>query len=263
MHPLVNIAISAARKAGDYIARDFDRDKPIKSHEKSPHNIVSEADYRAEAMIIEIIRQAYPAHSILSEECGKISGDDTCWIIDPLDGSNNFCHRLPHFSVSIAIKQNQHVEHGVIYDPIRQELFTASRGAGARINSGGQKTGRRLRASIGNTLQDALIATALPRGKSEQGSRYFQQLQHLYDENATLRRSGSSALDLAYVASGRLEAAWAIDLQVWDYAAGVLMVKEAGGMVCDQRGNESVTEGGELIATHPKRMKALLQCLNR
>jgi myo-inositol-1(or 4)-monophosphatase len=256
--PIVNIAVRAARAAGNIIIRASDRLDTLRITEKSPRDYVTEIDQQAEREIITIIRKAHPSHSILSEECGALEGDeDYVWIIDPLDGTRNFIHGFPHFCVSIALSVKGKIEHGVIYDPIRQELFTASRGRGAQLNE------RRIRVSKRSLLEDCLVGTGFPfRHSQAHLESYTASLRAILPECGEVRRAGSAALDLAYVACGRFDGFWEIGLKVWDFAAASLMIKEAGGLMSDFHGGETFMETGNIIAGNPKVLKSLLKTLS-
>jgi myo-inositol-1(or 4)-monophosphatase len=253
--PIVNIAVRAARAAGNIIIRASDRLDTVRVSEKNPHDFVTEIDQQAEAEIIKVIRKAHPHHAILSEECGAIDGtDEYTWIIDPLDGTRNFIHGMPHFAVSIAITYKGKIEHGVIYDPVRQELFTATRGRGAQLND------KRIRVSKRAQLQECLTATGFPYHKSpELLKAYSNALQVLLPICGDVRRTGSAALDLAYIACGRFDGFWEAGLKPWDFSAATLMIKEAGGLVTDFSGTEDYLNTGNIIAGNPKILKALLQ----
>lgn len=206
--------------------------------------------------IISLIHKAYPQHGILGEESGETLGDndDYVWIIDPLDGTRNFIHGFPHFAVSIAISYRGKIEHGVIYDPVRQELFCASRGKGAQLND------RRIRVSKHKHLKECLLGTGFPyRHSAAHIAAYTQSLQALLPLSGDVRRPGAATLDLAYVAAGRLDGFWEMSLKPWDVAAGSLLIKEAGGLVCDFKGEEEYLKTGHIVAGNPKILKALLQ----
>ena len=257
MEPMLNIALRAARKAGELIARaseDIDR---IEISEKGINNFVSEVDESAEREIIYHLRKAFPEHSILAEESGNSPGTDVDyeWIIDPLDGTTNFLRGIPHYAVSIACKYRGQLEHAVVIDPIRREEFTASRGRGAQLN------GRRIRVSNRKSLEGALLGTGIPyKNRCDQHlDAYMQTLAELTSQTAGIRRAGAASLDLAYVAAGRLDAFWEIGLQSWDIAAGALLVREAGGLVSDFNGNTQFMEKGNIVCGGPKCFKAVLQ----
>ena len=256
MQPFVNIAIEAARAAGDIIIRHLDRLDRIKISSKHNNDLVSEVDVKAEQIIIETIQKAYPSHGILAEESGYNEGqDDYTWIIDPLDGTSNYVHGLPHFAVSIAVRYKNRIEHGVVYDPVRGECFSASRGKGALLND------RRIRVNAQAQLSKSLLGTGFPFRDKALAERYFPTFQALFGKCAGVRRAGAAALDLAYVASGRLDGFWEFNLQPWDIAAGSLIIKEAGGLVGDFAGGESYMKTGNIVAGNPKIFKALLQTL--
>jgi myo-inositol-1(or 4)-monophosphatase len=255
--PIVNIAVRAARAAGNIIIRAVDRMDTVRVTEKRPHDYVTEIDQAAEREIISIIHKAHPSHSILSEECGEIDGDEYTWIIDPLDGTRNFIHGFPQFCVSIGVTYKGRLEHGVIYDPVRQELFTATRGRGAQLND------RRIRVSKRTALDECLIATGFPfRHSKAHLHAYLNSLQAILPICGDVRRAGSAALDLAYVACGRFDGFWEMNLRPWDFAAGVLMIKEAGGLVADFQGGETFMKTGDIITGNPKILKALMKTLS-
>jgi myo-inositol-1(or 4)-monophosphatase len=254
--PLLNIAIQAARAAGDLIVRAMDRPDKMKITEKSPRNYVTNVDQQVEREIIGIIAKAYPQHSFLGEESGKAGDYDGLWIIDPIDGTRNFIHGFPHFAVSIAYSYRNRIEHGVIYDPLRQELFTASRGKGAHLNE------RRIRVSTHKKIEQCLLGTGFPAHHSQEiQARYLNMLQAIVPLCGDVRRAGAATLDLAYVACGRLDGFWEMGLSLWDLAAGVLLIKEAGGIVCDPEGAESYLRTGNIVSANPAILRQLLQIL--
>lgn len=253
MHPYLNIATSAARKAGAIIARNLERAHSLQLTPKQHNDFVTEVDVKAEQAIIEIIRTAYPNHSILGEESGKTEGNEVTWIIDPLDGTTNFIHGFPHFCVSIAVQMKDRLEFGLIYDPLRHEFFTAIRGSGAQLNN------RRIRVSSQATLPGSLLGTGFPYRNLERLDSYMKSLHELIPQVAGIRRAGSAALDLAYIAAGRLDGYWEYDLKPWDIAAGALLVSEAGGLVSDMDGKENYLVSGNIVAGNTKIFKGLLQ----
>jgi myo-inositol-1(or 4)-monophosphatase len=253
MHPQLNIALRAARSASAVIVRSIQRLDTLQITEKQQHDFATEVDRQSEQIIIDTIRQAYPRHGILAEESGKHSGDETVWIIDPLDGTTNYIHGLPHFAVSIAIQHKGRIEHGLIFDPIRQETFIASRGEGARLND------RRIRVSNRTGLPDSLLGTGFPFREFAFLGPYLNILKTLIPAVAGIRRAGSAALDLAYVAAGRLDGFWEFGLAPWDIAAGALLIQEAGGFVSDCQGGEDYLHSGNIVAGAPKVFKPLLQ----
>ena len=246
MHPLVNIGIRAARAAGSVIVRYVDRIESLNIASKAANDFVSEVDREAERVIIETIRRSYPGHAFLGEESGRHAGDDSLWLIDPLDGTTNFLHGLPHFSVSLALQQRGHIEHAVVLDPLRQELFTASRGAGARLND------KRLRVATRKSLEGALLGTGFPFREGADVDTYLATLRVMMHGTAGIRRGGSAALDLAYVAAGRLDGFWEFGLSPWDVAGGALLVLEAGGIVTDPHGKDDWLRSGDIVAASPR-----------
>lgn len=256
MQPLINIAISAARQAGDIIVRHLDQVDRLIPTAKGLHDYFCEVDVKAEQAIINTIHKAYPHHGILAEESGIHNPDsDTVWIIDPLDGTSNYLHGFPFFAVSIAVKIKGRIEHGVVLDPIRHECFMASRGRGARLND------RRIRVSQQTQLSSAVLGTGFSFHDAVRANRYKQTFDALFGKCASFRRTGSAALDLAYVASGRLDGLWEFGLKPWDIAAGALLVQESGGMICDMQGGEDYLIQGDIVAATPKVFKPLAQLL--
>lgn len=254
--PLMNIAIQAARAAGDLIVRALDRPDKLSIHEKKPNDFVTNVDKQVEREIIAIIQKAYPQHSFLGEEGGRAGDHDGLWIIDPIDGTRNFIHGFPQFAVSIAYRYRNRIEHGVVYDPLRQELFTASRGKGAQLNE------RRIRVSTQKKLEHCLLGTGFPAHHSQAvQANYLKMLQVLIPICGDLRRAGAASLDLAYVACGRLDGFWEMGLQLWDTAAGALLVKEAGGLVCDIYGGEEHFKTGDIVAANPHVLRQILPLL--
>lgn len=258
---MLNIALRAGRKAAELIERAFERVDLVTIETKSRNDFVTEVDKAAEKEIIFNLRKAYPDHTIRGEEGGTQQGKnpDYEWIIDPLDGTTNFIHGVPHFSVSIACKYKGQLEHAVIIDPINREEFTASRGRGAALN------GRRIRVSNRRSLEGALIGTGIPfNGYAlEHISNYLACVQDIAGQTAGIRRCGSAALDLAYVAAGRFDAFWEIHLQEWDVAAGILLVKEAGGLVSDFNGGADYMDSGNIVCGSPKAFKPVLQSVQK
>ncbi|MFA6302211.1 MAG: inositol monophosphatase family protein [Legionella sp.] len=257
MEPLLNIAVNAARQAGDIIIRYMDQIDRLKITEKTLHDYFSDVDVKAEQSIISTIHKAYPGHSIMAEESGNHEGEEEIvWIIDPLDGTSNYLHGFPFFCVSIAVKIKGRIEHGVIYDPLRHECFIASRGRGARLNN------RRIRVSKQTLLSAALLGTGVPFRDLALAQRYLPSFQALMGKCAGVRRTGAAALDLAYVASGRLDGFWELGLKPWDIAAGTLLIREAGGMVSDTQGGDDFMKTGDVVAGNPKVFKSLVQTIS-
>ncbi|WP_248885418.1 inositol monophosphatase family protein [Acidithiobacillus acidisediminis] len=256
-HPILVTAIRAARKAGDIINRNIDRVNEIRVGSKGPHDFVTEIDQRAEAAIVEIIQRAYPEHGILAEEGTRIESQDYEWIIDPLDGTTNFIHAVPSLAVSIGVRRQNRLEHAVVYDPLRNELFTASRGGGAHLND------RRLRVSQRRDLDDSLIATGFPFRDFSYLDEYLAIFKNLMQKTAGLRRAGSAALDLAYVAAGRYDGFWEFHLKPWDVAAGALLIQEAGGLATDFHGEQDFLQSGNIVAGNLRIHALLLQHIQK
>ncbi|MGL6028779.1 MAG: inositol monophosphatase family protein [Legionella sp.] len=257
MEPLLNIAVSAARQAGEVIIRHMEQIDRLKVTAKGSNDFFSEVDIKAEQVIISAIRKAYPDHAIIAEESGSHDGDeDFTWLIDPLDGTSNYLHGFPFFSVSIALKVKNRIEHGVIYDPLRHECFAASRGRGARLND------RRIRVSKQVLLSASLLGAGMSLRDEALAQRYLPTMQALVGKCAGVRRTGSAALDLAYVASGRLDGYWEFGLRPWDVAAGSLLIREAGGLISDPSGGDDFLKSGDVIAGTPKVFKSLLQSVS-
>jgi myo-inositol-1(or 4)-monophosphatase len=256
MHPMLNIAVRAARKAGSVINRATLDGAGFEVRAKQQNDFVTRVDHAAEEAILEIVRKSYPDHAVLAEESGAAAGAaEYQWIIDPLDGTTNFIHGFPQYCVSIAIRHRDVLAHGVIYDPNRNELFTASQGRGAFLND------RRIRVSKCLRLGEALIGTGFPFREGARIDLYTSQLKNLMQKTAGVRRAGAAALDLAYVACGRLDAFWELGLSPWDMAAGALMIQEAGGLVGDLRGDSGYLESGEIACATPKIYPTLLEAL--
>jgi len=254
MHPMLNIAVRAARNAGDIIVRQSTRIDELTITSKERNDYVSEVDRQAENEIMAVIRKAYPEHGILAEESGQHgNNDEFLWIIDPLDGTTNFLHGFPQYAVSIALQHRGRLEQAVIYDPMRQELFTASRGSGALMDN------RRIRVSKQTGLQGALLGTGFPYKDQSFLDAYLAMFKALIADSAGIRRPGSAALDLAYVAAGRLDGFWEFGLNPWDMAAGVLLVREAGGLVGDFAGGHEFMKTGNIVAAAPKLFPAMLR----
>ncbi len=252
---MVTIAVRAARRAAGIISRAAGNLDVLTVRHKSLNDLVSEVDRAAEEAIIDTLKSSYPDHAILAEESGATGDSEYVWIIDPLDGTTNFLHGLPIFAVSIALMHKGQLQHGVIYDPTRNDLYTASRGDGAFLND------RRLRVSKRDKLIDGLIGTGFPFRMFDYIDPYLGILKDLMTRTAGVRRPGSAALDLAAVAAGRLDGFWEIGLSPWDMAAGVLMITEAGGMVGDLEGNDRYLERGHIVAGNPKIFGQLIQVI--
>lgn len=255
VQPLLNIAVRAARRAGEVIIRSLNRLESLTVASKGRNDFVTEVDHAAEHEIISTIRRHYPQHAFLAEESGASGESDTVWIIDPLDGTTNFMHGFPVFAVSIACQIKGRLEHAVVYDPMRGELFTASRGAGAHLEN------HRLRVSKARTLEGSLVATGFPyRADSAHADAYFDMLKAVSQQAAGVRRLGAAALDLAYLAAGRVDAFWEFGLSPWDTAAGTLLVQEAGGRIGTLTGGE-YRQQGNIVAGTPKVYAALVELI--
>jgi len=243
MHPTINIATRAARSAGNLLLRYFDRVDTLKIDNKGMNDFVTEVDRAAEQVIIEVLRKTYPDHAILAEESGYQKGKSEYeWVIDPLDGTTNYLHGFPQFSISIALKHKGVLEQALVYDPMHEEMFTASRGEGAQLND------RRIRVTARKGLEGALLGTGFPYREQAHLDAYMGMFKSFIRETAGIRRPGSAALDLAYVAAGRVDGFWELGLAQWDIAAGALLVKEAGGVISDFGGGERYLESGNVIA---------------
>ena len=257
MEPMIKIALRAARKAGENIVRASDELHRFEVKAKGVNNFVTEVDLNAEQEIIYQLQKAYPDHAIFGEESGFIGSEDAeyRWIIDPLDGTTNFIRGIPHYAVSIACMYRGKLEHAVIVDPVRQEEFTASRGRGAQLN------GHRIRVSDLANLEGALLGTGIPFKNhcDDKLEAYSKSIEVLASQCAGIRRAGAASLDLAYVAAGRLDAFWEIGLSSWDMAAGVLLVREAGGLVSDIDASDNYLDSGNIVCGNPKCFKAVLQ----
>ena len=244
MHPMLNIAVRAARKAGNLIAKNYETPDAVEASQKGSNDFVDKA---AEAVIIDTIRKSYPQHTIITEESGELEGtdQDVQWVIDPLDGTTNFIKRLPHFAVSIAVRIKGRTEVAV-------ELFTATRGQGAQLN------GYRLRGSTARDLDGTILATGFPFKAKQYATTYINIVGKLFNECADFRRTGSAALDLAYVAAGRVDGFFEIGLRPWDFAAGELLGRVAGGIVSDFTGGHNYMLTGNIVAGNPRVVKAML-----
>lgn len=255
MQPLLNIGMRAARRAGDLIVRSLSRLDSINIDTKGRNDFVTDIDRKAEADIIATVRRSHPDHAFLAEESGRSGDNEFVWIIDPLDGTTNFLHGFPTFSVSIAVEQKGRLQHAVVYDPMRQEFFTASRGDGAQLE------GKKIRVSTQRTLEGSLIGTGFPfRADTSHVDDYLAMLKVIMKTAAGVRRPGSAALDLAYVAAGRLDGFWEFGLSPWDTAAGTLLIQEAGGRVGTPAGVE-YSLGSNIVAGNPKVYEEMLAVL--
>ena len=255
MKPTTNIAVRAARQAGSILMRYFEHLDSLKVVEKNKNDYVTEVDRGAEQAIISTIRQAYPEHAILAEETGDHDGNDFQWVIDPLDGTTNYLHGFPQFSISIALKHRGVLESAVVYDPLKDELFTADKGNGAYLNE------RRIRINNQKTLSGALIGTGIPFRDRRFIDQYLGMLKDMTQDTAGIRRPGSAALDFAWLAAGRIDGFWELGLSQWDFAAGALLVKEAGGTVTDLNGGDKYLETGNVVASNVKLQSEMLSLI--
>lgn len=242
MEPTLNIAVRAARAASSVIQRNVERVADLKIDTKSVNDFVTDVDRQAEQAIIATIQESYPDHAFLAEESGVTGDNENVWIIDPLDGTTNFLHSFPQYAISIALQQKGVLTQAVIYDPTRNEMFTASRGGGALMNN------QKMRVTQRRTLEGSLIGTGFPFKEQERLELFLDTFRALFPMTAGIRRPGSAALDLAYVACGRLDGFWEFGLCPWDMAAGVLLIQEAGGAVSDMIGREDYLHSGDIIA---------------
>ncbi len=255
---MLNTAVKAARKAGTLITRaSFDIDK-LTIRRKRQNDFVSEVDEAAEEAIISVLRDAYPDHGILAEESGtRDAKSDYVWVIDPLDGTTNFLHGFPQYCISIGLLHKGQPTQAVVYDPNRNELFTATKGVGAYLND------RRIRVSRTDKLEDALMGTGFPFREVGHLDDYLRMFRNVTLATSGIRRPGAAALDLAWVACGRIDGFWEIGLSPWDMAAGALLVREAGGLIGDLDGNPGFLDSGRVVATNAKLFSAMLQLLKQ
>ena len=253
---MLNIAVRAARRAGSIINRASLGGEALTVRSKRANDFVTQIDEAAEEAVIDTVRKAYPEHGFLAEESGESAPDaEYIWIIDPLDGTANFIHGFPQYAVSIAVQHRGSLAHAVVYDPTRNELFTASKGHGAYLND------RRIRVSKCQKLDDALVGTGFPFKELSRLDLYMKQLKFFMGKSSGVRRAGAAALDLAYVACGRLDAFWELGLAPWDMAAGALLIAEAGGLVADMSGEQDFMSTGDLVAATPKIFPAVLEAM--
>ncbi|MDG3087226.1 inositol-1-monophosphatase [Vibrio hannami] len=254
MHPMLNIAIRAARKAGNHIAKSLENAEKIQSSQKGTNDFVTNVDKEAEAIIIDTIKSSYPEHSIIAEESGLIEGkdNDAQWIIDPLDGTTNFVKGFPQFSVSIAVRLKGRTEVACVYDPMLNELFTAQRGSGAQLNNA------RIRVNPIKDLQGAVLATGFPFKQKQHSESYFKIMSALFVDCADFRRAGSAALDLCYLAAGRVDGYFELGLKPWDMAAGELIAREAGAILTDFSGGTNYMQSGNVVGSSARGVKAML-----
>ncbi len=244
--PLLTVMIGAAQKAGRALTRDFGEVEQLQVSRKGPADFVSKADTKAEQILVDELQKARPAYGFLLEESDPIDGSDISnrWIIDPLDGTTNFLHGIPHFAISVALERDKRLEAAVVYNPITDDLFHAERGKGAYHND------RRMRVSGRQSLSDCIFATGIPFLGREGHEIFIQELQSVMAGSAGIRRFGAASLDLAFTADGRFDGYWERGLAAWDIAAGALLVKEAGGIVTDMAGRDLNLANGDIVASN-------------
>ncbi len=250
LNTLLKVAQTAAKSAAQLLLEKFRQPQKLSIANKGYHDIVTDADRQAELCIIKTIAQHYPEHSILGEESGSKTGSSYCWIIDPIDGTVNFARGVPQFCISIALKKDEQFLLGLVYDPTRDELFTAIHQQGAWLNQ------QPIKISQQTSLENALLATGFPSKQPEKLATYLAGFKQLFPPTLGVRRGGSAALDLAYIAAGRFDGFWEFDLKIWDIAAGIVLLAETGGVICDLTGGENYPEKG-VIAGTPKVVTAM------
>ena len=245
--PIMNVMHKAVEKAAFGLRRDFGEVENLQISKKGPGDFVSAADLKAEKILREELSKARPGYGFLMEESGEVAGTDPFqhrWIIDPLDGTTNFLHSIPHFAISVALTRGDELVAGIIYDPIKDELFSAERGQGAFLND------RRIRVSARRRIADCVCATGIPHARRGDHDMFEGQLRRVMDKSAGIRRFGAAALDLAYVAAGRVDGYWENNLNAWDIAAGLLLVREAGGYISDLDGKQTMLQSGSVVAAN-------------
>jgi myo-inositol-1(or 4)-monophosphatase len=255
---IINVMVNAALKAGPQLVRDFGEVEQLQVSKKGPSDFVTTADLKAEKTLVRELGKARPDFGFLLEEQGVREGADKTqrWIIDPLDGTTNFLHGIPHFCISIGYESNGEILAGVIYDPVKNEMFWAERGRGAWMND------RRLRVSGRSDLSEAVLATGIPHHGRGNHREFLATAEMFMARTAGIRRMGAAALDLAYVAAGRYEGFWELDLKPWDVAAGSIIVKEAGGFISDYAGRDRAVQSGEVLAANDLLHPALVKLLS-
>jgi myo-inositol-1(or 4)-monophosphatase len=255
---LMNVMVSAARKAGRSLARDFGEVEQLQVSVKGPANFVSAADHKAEEIIWKELSKARPGYGFLMEERGELEGDDKThrWIVDPLDGTTNFLHGIPHFAISIGLEREGVMVAGVIYNPATDELFAAEKGKGSFLNDK-----RRLRVAARKSLANAVVATGIPHRGRPGHPGFMRELQTVMNEVAGIRRTGSAALDMAYTAAGRFDGYWERNLKPWDLAAGIVLLREAGGIVTDIESGDKMLDKGDVLCGNAAIVKGLTPLL--
>jgi myo-inositol-1(or 4)-monophosphatase len=261
---LMNVMSTAARKAARSLVRDFGEVEQLQVSVKGPANFVSTADHKAEEIIFQELSKARSGYGFLMEERGAIEGLDKThrWVVDPLDGTTNFLHGIPLFCISIGLERDEQIVAGLVYVPVLDEMYMAEKGKGAFMLDRQQRS-RRMRVAARKTLADAVIATGIPHRGRTHHPRFLKECATAMPEVAGIRRSGSAAIDLAWVAAGRLDGYWEHNLGAWDLAAGTILVREAGGFITDAEGGQNLREGGSVVAGNQHIHKALLDVLSR
>jgi myo-inositol-1(or 4)-monophosphatase len=257
LSPALNVMVAAARKAGRALIRDFGELENLQVSKKGPADFVSSADQRTERVLMEELSRARPGYGFLVEESGLIEGPDKThrFIIDPIDGTTNFLHGIPQFAISIALEREGDLVSAVVFNPVTDEMYVAEKGHGAYLND------RRLRVAARKTLSDILVASGAPFMGKEGREEFLTELNGILSATAGMRRFGAASLDLAWVAAGRFDAFWERELKAWDIAAGILIVREAGGVVSDLKGRDNMLTGGDILATNDHLHRPLLDIL--
>jgi myo-inositol-1(or 4)-monophosphatase len=254
----INVLVKVCRKAAKILIRDFGEIENLQVSLKGPGNFVTASDIKVEKILVEELQKARPTYSILSEEIGEINNDESFkWIIDPIDGTSNFLHGIPHFAISIGLEHDKEIICGIIYDPIKDEMFVAEKGNGAYVNN------KRMRVSSRSKLKDCIIFTGGPRQNPKDKELFFVEYKNFSSIVKTpIRKMGSASLDIAYVAAGRCDGFWQRNLNYWDYAAGIILVKESGGFVTDFNGENRYIENKTILVTNSKIDKEMIEVLN-
>ena len=254
----INVMVKVCRKAAKILIRDFGEIEKLQVSLKGPGDFVTASDKKVEKIIIEELLKARPNYSILSEEIGQINNDESFkWIIDPIDGTANFLHGIPHFAISVALEHNKEIICGIIYDPIKDEMFTAEKGNGSYLNN------QRMRVSSRSKLKDCIIFTGGPKRESKDRELALKEYNNFSSKVLIpIRKLGSASLDMAYVAAGRCDGFWQRNLNYWDIAAGIILIKEAGGFVTDFNGNNTYIENKTILATNSRINKEMIEFLN-
>ena len=250
--------VKACRKASKTLIRDFGEIENLQVSLKGPGDFVTNCDKKVEKILIDELLKARPSYSILSEEIGEINNDDSFkWIIDPIDGTSNFLHGIPHFAISIGLEHNKEIVCGIIYDPIKDEMFTAEKGNGSYLNN------QRMRVSFRSKLEDCMIFTGGPKRDAKNRELALKEYYKFSIKLLSpIRKLGSASLDMAYVAAGRCDGFWQRNLNYWDIAAGIILIKEAGGFVTDFEGNDAYIENKTILATNSRINKEMIEVLN-